>query len=488
MMRRGRGRWGSLRYGQEPPGPVKRTTVRRVVSSFRPYKRKISVVALAIIFTSALGVVNPLLIKVIFDTALFCDSGCPDMSRLYGLVALMIAIPIVSGSIGIGQTYLANQVGQRVMQDLRNALYGHLQRMPLRFFTSTRTGEIQSRLSNDVGGVQSVVTDTASAILSNIVILISTLVAMLILSWQLTVLSLILTPLFIYLTPGSGRPGPRWPPPPSSRSPRSARSPRRRCRSRDPAHQGVRPPAPRDLEFGQENARLAELQIRQQMIGRSFFAVVQIFFSITPALVYLVAGWVNSGTLGGGLAPAITAGSIVAFTTLQSRLFFPVGQMLQVSVEVRSSMALFDRIYEYLDMGHEIVDRPGAVALTHDAVRGEVRFDHVFFRYDPPPEALAPDGEAAEGQGERGAAPDADQGAPPGTTRGHPRRTRGPPRIPVDRSPRGTAPLRPVPASRWRGPTAGDRRGSGRWPTWTSTSAPGSSPRWSVPAGPARRP
>src|SRR4029078_11320991 len=168
MMRRGRGRWGSLKYGAEPPGPVKKTTVRRVVASFRPYKRKIGVVALAIVFTSALGVVNPLLIKVIFDTALFCGAGCPDMSRLYGLVALMIAIPIVSGSIGIGQTYLANQVGQRVMQDLRNALYGHLQRMPLRFFTSTRTGEIQSRLSNDVGGVQSVVTDTASAILSNV--------------------------------------------------------------------------------------------------------------------------------------------------------------------------------------------------------------------------------------------------------------------------------------------------------------------------------
>jgi ATP-binding cassette subfamily B protein len=394
---------------------VKRATVRRVVSSFRPYKRKISVVALAIIVTSALGVVNPLLIKVIFDTALFCDSGCPDMSRLYALVALMIAIPIVSGSIGIGQTYLANQVGQRVMQDLRNALYGHLQRMPLRFFTSTRTGEIQSRLSNDVGGVQSVVTDTASAILSNVVILISTLVAMLILSWQLTVLSLILTPLFIYLTARVGKARAQV-----AASTQQSLAEISAITEETLSVSGILLTKAFGRQryeisrFGKENARLADLQIRQQMIGRSFFAVVQIFFSITPALVYLVAGWVNSGTLGGGLAPAITAGSIVAFTTLQSRLFFPVGQMLQVSVDVRSSMALFDRIYEYLDMGHEIVDRPGAVALTHDAVRGEVRFDHVFFRYEPPPEAPAPDGDADqepdEGEDETS---DADSAAAP---------------------------------------------------------------------------
>jgi ATP-binding cassette subfamily B protein len=418
---------------------VKRTTVRRVVASFRPYKRKIAVVALAIVFTSALGVVNPLLIKVIFDTALFCGAGCPDMSRLYGLVALMIAIPIVSGSIGIGQTYLANQVGQRVMQDLRNALYSHLQRMPLRFFTSTRTGEIQSRLSNDVGGVQSVVTDTASAILSNVVILISTLVAMLILSWQLTLLSLILTPLFIYLTARVGKARAQV-----AASTQQSLAEISAITEETLSVSGILLTKAFGRQryeisrFGDENARLAELQIRQQMIGRSFFAVVQIFFSITPALVYLVAGWVNSGTLGGGLAPGITAGSIVAFTTLQSRLFFPVGQMLQVSVEVRSSMALFDRIYEYLDMGHEIVDRPGAVALTHDAVRGEVRFDHVFFRYEPPAEATVLDGEAEGGSGEAEERPAADADLPTDLPTGLPTEDASP-------APLGTVPDSPVP-------------------------------------------
>jgi len=193
----------------EDKRPITRTTVRRVIASFRPYKRTVAVVGTLIVITSALGVVNPLLIKVIFDTALFPHRGSqvlpPDLTRLYWLVGLMVAIPMISGTIGIWQTYLANIVGQRVMQDFRNALYTHLQNMPLRFFTGTRTGEIQSRLSNDVGGVQTVVTDTAASILSNVVILISTLVAMLLLSWQLTVLSLFLMPLFLWLTRKVGR-------------------------------------------------------------------------------------------------------------------------------------------------------------------------------------------------------------------------------------------------------------------------------------------
>ena len=197
-MRRG-GHWG-VAIRDPDAGPIKRTTVRRVARTFGPYRNRVIVVGLAIVVTSALGVVNPLLIKVIFDTALFCGRGCPNISRLEFLVGLMVAIPIVSGTIGIGQTYLANLIGQRVMQDFRNSLYTHLQNMSLRFFTTTRTGEIQSRLANDVGGVQEVVTDTASSILSNVVILLSTLVAMLILSWQLTALSLFLTPLFVWLT------------------------------------------------------------------------------------------------------------------------------------------------------------------------------------------------------------------------------------------------------------------------------------------------
>jgi ATP-binding cassette subfamily B protein len=392
-MRRG-GHW-PVTVPDPNAGPIKRTTVRRVVASFRPYKSKVGVVAGLIVVTSAIGVINPLLIKVIFDTALFPHRGIrilgPNLHRLYWLVGLMVAIPVVSGLIGIWQTYLANNIGQRVMQDFRNALYTHLQNMALRFFTGTRTGEIQSRLSNDVGGVQTVVTDTAASILSNVVILISTLVAMLVLSWQLTVLSLFLMPLFLWLTRRVGK----------ARQEIAARTQQSLAEISAITEETLSVSGillskafgrqRHEIErFRKESGRLADLEIRQQMIGRSFFAVVQIFFSITPALVYLVAGLVIAGQSIGQVT--IQAGTIVAFTTLQSRLFFPIGQMLQVSVEVQSSMALFDRIFEYMDMAQDIVDSPTAQALPHETVRGSIRFRDVFFRYEtpPPPTPVSP--------------------------------------------------------------------------------------------------
>jgi ATP-binding cassette subfamily B protein len=373
---------------EEDDRPIAKHTIRRVVSTFRPYRGKVAIVGLAIVITSGLGVVNPLLIKAIFDNALFGNQGicggvpCPNMDKLYFYASLMVAIPIVTGVIGIGQSYLANLVGLHVMQDLRNQLYSHLQFMPLRFFTTTRTGEIQSRLANDVGGVQTVVTDTTSSILANIVVIISTLIAMTILSWQLTVLSLALLPFFLWLTVKVGR--------------------ARRVVASSTAKTLADLTAVTEEtlsvsgillsksfgrqrheigRFQSENERLTGLQVRQTMIGRSFFAIVGTFFSITPALVYLVAGWVmrDGGT-------SLTAGDIVAFTTLQSRLFFPIGSMLQVSTEVHSSLALFDRIFEYLDMDHEIADAPDAVHLSPAEIRGRVVLRDAWFRYDTPPD------------------------------------------------------------------------------------------------------
>jgi ATP-binding cassette subfamily B protein len=374
---------------QEDDRPIRAKTVRRVIGTFRPYRRKVTWVGLAIVVTSGLGVVNPLLIKWIFDHGLFGDPAgqcgglpCPPLGTVYVGVALMIAIPIVTGVIGVGQTYLANWVGLRVMQDLRNSLYSHLQFMPLRFFTTTRTGEIQSRIANDVGGVQAVFTDTVSSILSNIVVIVSTLIAMLLLSWQLTVLSLFMLPFFLWLTVKVGR----------------AR--REVATSTAKTYADLTAVTEETLSvsgillsksfgrqrheigrFQDENERLTGLQMRQTMIGRSFFAIVGTFFSITPALVYLVAAWVMSNDPTG---TTITAGTIVAFTTLQSRLFFPIGSMLQVSTEIHSSMALFDRIFEYLDLDPEIEDSPDAVAIAPDQVLGRVRLDGVWFRYDTP--------------------------------------------------------------------------------------------------------
>ncbi len=373
---------------EEDQRPIGKHTVRRVVATFRPYRGKVTLVGLLIVVTSGLGVVNPLLIKYIFDHALFgktCDGGpCPNLHTLYVGVGFMVGIPIVTGLIGIGQTYLANVVGLNVMQDLRNQLYAHLQFMPLRFFTTTRTGEIQSRLANDVGGVQSVVTDTASNVLANVVVIASTLVAMLVLSWQLTVLSLFMMPLFLWLTVKVGRARREV-----ATNTQKTLADLTAITEETLSVSGIllsKSFGRQRHEIGRfrgENERLTGLQIRQTMIGRSFFAVVGTFFSITPALTYLVAGWVLSNN---PLQTAITAGTIVSFTTLQSRLFFPVGSMLQVSTEVQSSMALFDRIFEYLDMDHEIADAPDAVHLAPDQVLGKVALRDVWFRYDAPPD------------------------------------------------------------------------------------------------------
>ncbi|HEV8682634.1 MAG TPA: ABC transporter ATP-binding protein [Actinomycetota bacterium] len=373
--------------------PITRATVRRVIRTFRPYRKTVTLVGALILITSAIGVINPLLIKVIFDQALFCGPGCPNLGLLYWLVGIMVAIPIASGSMGIWQSYLSNVVGQRVMQDLRNALYAHLQRMPLRFFTTTRTGEIQSRLSNDVGGIQSVVTDTASSVLANTVIVISSVVAMLILSWQLTLLSLGMMPFFIWLTQRVGK-ARREVAANTQRSlaDLSAITEETLSVSGMLLSKAFGRQRHETNRFRRENERLAGLQIRQTMIGRSFFATIQIFFSVTPALVYLVAGFVLSG---GGTE--LTAGDIVAFTTLQSRLFFPVGSLLQITVEVQSAMALFDRVFEYLDLSPEIEDAPDAVTLPREQAKGHVRFRNVSFRYEAPrEEAPAGDGEAKD--------------------------------------------------------------------------------------------
>jgi ATP-binding cassette, subfamily B, bacterial len=353
-----------------------------VAGLFRPYRGQVAAVVAAILVSAGIGVVNPLLIRVVFDRALFCPEGCPDLSLLARLVALMVLLPVVGGAIGTWQTYLANVVGQEVMQDLRNALYEHLQRMSLRFFTATRTGELQSRLANDVGGVQTVVTDTASTILSNLVVVASTLVAMVVISWQLTTLSLFLLPLFLVLTHRVGRARRKV-----AASTQASMADMSAITEETLSVSGALLAKVFDRQrdeverYRRENRRLARLQVRQQMIGRSFFAVVQVFFSISPALLYLVTGYLLATDLG----PRISPGTVVAFTTLQTRMFFPVAQLLQVTVEVSASMALFERIFEYLDLRHEIVDAPDAVARPRLQVRGDVRLRGVSFRYDEHP-------------------------------------------------------------------------------------------------------
>jgi len=341
------------------------------------------VVALLILVIAAIGLVNPLLIKVVFDQVFANVDGLGDDERmrlLLTVAGLMILMPIISGGLGLWQTFINNVVGQNVMRDLRNSLYAHLQHMPLRFFTSTRTGEIQSRLSNDVGGVQAVLTDTASSILSNVAIVLSTVVAMAYLNWRLTLLSLGILPVFLVISRRVGR------------IRREVSGLTQESLADLTAHMQETLSVSGILlsksfgrqsyeieRFRKENQRLSDLEVRRTMVGRGFFSLVGIFFSITPAFVYLVAGYFEIRNPG---AQAITPGTLVAFTTLQSRLFFPAGQLLNVGVEIQSSLALFDRIFEYLDLEREITDRDGAIELSAGEVTGEVRFNDVWFHYD----------------------------------------------------------------------------------------------------------
>ena len=380
----GHGRGGGGPFALPPtdftPVPKERRgrTARRIVGFFGPYKLRVVIVLVAILATSLIGLVNPLLLGLLLDQVIIGK----DYSKLNLFVGLMIVLPIISGLIGVGQSYLNNVIGQNVMQDLRGALYSHLQSMPLRFFTETRTGEIQSRLANDVGGVQAVVTDTASSITSNVAIALSTMVAMFILDWRLALLSLGLTPIFLFLTFRVGK----------VRREVSSETQKKLAELSATTEETLSVSGILlSKTFGQQqnaidkfrglNRQLAGLQIRQAMVGRWFFMIIGTIFSIMPAFVYWLAGTLAAN----GSPDAPTAGMVVAFTTLQSRLFFPLGQLLGIQVEIQGSLALFDRIFEYLEMDPEIVDAPDAVAMDATTMRGRVRFKDVSFRYPTAP-------------------------------------------------------------------------------------------------------
>jgi ATP-binding cassette subfamily B protein len=377
-----------LRPGEEP---LRAANIRRVVSLFRPHQGQVAVATFLVLITALLGVVNPLMQKVIFDDVfsgrhVVGPFNLRDFGLLTFYVAIMVVTPIASSLIGIVQTYVTTVIGQEVIQELRNRLYAHLQAMPLKFFTDTRTGEIQSRLSSDVAGVQTVVTDTFTSIVSNVAILLTTVVTMWLLSPALTILSLALIPVFILLTTRVG----------SVRRAISSQTQKTiadlsalveetlsvsgvlltKTFGRQKASQA---------RFERENGRLAKLFIRQQMVGRSFMALIGTFFSISPALIYLLAGYLAFGNHGKPvdfpLIGSLSLGTLVAFTTLQSRLFFPIGQMLQVQIEVTGAFALFDRVFEYMDMPHDIVEKPDAISIPPQEVVGDIRFEAVTFSY-----------------------------------------------------------------------------------------------------------
>lgn len=356
--------------------------LRRAARFFRPYQGRLALIGTLIAASSVIGLANPYLLKLMIDDAF--PKGDIGLLGLYA--ALMVIVPIINGGIGLAQSWMTASVGQFVMRDLRNLLFTHVQSMPIRFFSETRTGEIQSRLTNDVSGVQSVVSDAAANLASSVAIVISTLVAMALIDWRLTAVSLCVAPIFLYF------------------SSRASAARRKASGEVQGALADLTSIAEEHLSvggallaksFGRAEAGaerftarsgdLAVLQLRQALTGRWVGVVVQVVFSGIPALVYFVAG----ALVATGAPDAPTIGDIVAFTTLQSRLFFPLASLLGLQVEIGGSLALFERIFAYLDLTPEIKDAPDAITVQRSSVRGGVELRNVAFSYPRPPDGPA---------------------------------------------------------------------------------------------------
>src|SRR5216683_8407481 len=350
---------------ERPADPaVRRANLHRVARLFRPYRPRLASVLALIVVSSALGVVPAFLLRGAI-TAIQRD----EKTLLSYLAGGMIAIAVVTGVLGVLQTLLSNQVGQRVMHDLRAAVFRHLQRLSLAFFTRTRTGEVQSRISNDIGGVQNVVTNTATSIASNVTTVAATMIGMALLNWELAIFAFALIPFFVLLTRRVGNER-RKIAKTTQETLADISSLVQESLSVSGILLGKTMGRTNELadRFEADSLRLSELEVRQRMAGRWVMATIQTSFSVMPAAVY----WF------GGLTHAVSIATIVAFTTLQTRLFFPVGSLLGVGLDVQTSLALFDRIFEYLDQPIDIEEKPDALAVGQ---AGDVVFDDVWFRY-----------------------------------------------------------------------------------------------------------
>ncbi|MFE3022132.1 ABC transporter ATP-binding protein [Streptomyces sp. NPDC059256] len=352
---------------EQPPAQV-----RRILRLFRPYRGRLATVGLLVGAASLVSVASPFMLREILDTAI------PEgHTGLLSLLALgMIASAVMTSVFGVLQTLISTTVGQRVMHDLRTAVYAQLQRMPLAFFTKTRTGEVQSRIANDIGGMQATVTSTATSLVSNLTAVIATVVAMLALDWRLTLVTLLLLPVFVAISRRVGRERKKVT---TQRQKQMAAMAATVTESLSVS--GIllgrtmgRADSLTD-SFSRESDRLVDLEVRSSMAGRWRLAIIGIVMAAMPAVIYWTAGIAMQG---GG--PAISIGTLVAFVSLQQGLFRPAVSLLSTGVDMQTSLALFQRIFEYLDLPVDITEPAEPVRL--DPVRGEVRFDGVTFGYD----------------------------------------------------------------------------------------------------------
>ncbi|MDQ0963657.1 ATP-binding cassette subfamily B protein [Streptomyces sp. B4I13] len=346
--------------------------VRRILRLFKPYRARLAVVGLLVAASSLVAVATPFLLKETLDVAI--PQG---RTGLLSLLALgMIFSALLSGVFGVLQTLISTTVGQRVMHDLRTAVYGRLQRMSLAFFTRTRTGEVQSRIANDIGGMQATVTSTATSLVSNFTSVVATIIAMVALDWRLTVVSLVLLPVFVWI---SRRVGDERKKITTQRQKQMAAMAATVTESLSVS--GIllgRTMGRADSltrSFAAESEQLVDLEVRSNMAGRWRMAVIGIVMSAMPAVIYWTAGMTLQ--VGG---PDVSLGTIVAFVSLQQGLFRPAVSLLSTGVQIQTSLALFQRIFEYLDLPIDITEREEPVRLDH--VKGELRFEDVTFRYD----------------------------------------------------------------------------------------------------------
>ncbi|PKW06220.1 ATP-binding cassette, subfamily B [Streptomyces sp. 1222.5] len=354
--------------------------VRRILKLFRPYRGRLAIVGLLVGASSLVSVATPFLLKETLDVAI--PQG---RTGLLSLLALgMIVSAVLAGVFGVLQTLISTTVGQRVMHDLRTAVYGRLQRMSLAFFTRTRTGEVQSRIANDIGGMQATVTSTATSLVSNATSVIATIVAMVALDWRLTIVSLLLLPAFVWISRRVGNERKKIT---TQRQKQMAAMAATVTESLSVS--GIllgRTMGRSDsltASFAEESERLVDLEVRSNMAGRWRMAVITIVMAAMPAVIYWTAGLALR--LGG---PEVSLGTIVAFVSLQQGLFRPAVSLLATGVQIQSSLALFQRIFEYLDLPVDITERDKPVHLDH--IKGEVRFDKVEFRYDAGDESARP--------------------------------------------------------------------------------------------------
>ncbi|NNC13515.1 ABC transporter ATP-binding protein [Planctomonas sp. JC2975] len=351
--------------------------MRRVAQLFAPHKVALSVTVVLVLVSAALSVVPPLLTQQVFDDGLFPKSGAPNMAVTVSLVVAIIVVYLATSGLGVWQTYLTATVGNKVMGGLRVKLFRHLQSMELNFFTRTKTGVIQSRLQNDVGGVAGVLSNTVSSVLGNIVTVIAAFVAMLLLNWQLTLIAVVLMPFLVIAQRRVGQVRARIATATQeSLSDMTAITQETLSVSGILLSKSFNRQRFETARYSDENETQVALQVKETMSGQWFFAMVHIFLSSIPAIVYLVSAWL----LGRG-AVDITAGTIVAFTTVQARLLFPLMGIMQTALNLQTSGALFARIFEYLDLEPAIADRADAVSVARGDGAGRIEFRDVTFRY-----------------------------------------------------------------------------------------------------------